>query len=87
MHLLGDPTGLQTRRFQWGFIRRVGGYIPVNNREGSGPTLYHHVDRCPRRGGVVVLFPEGRSRLQALLPEYRDPRGPRLLRDWLTNLF
>ena len=57
MHLLGDPTGLQTRRFQWGFIRRIGGYIPVNNRERSGPTLYHHVDRRLRRGGVVVLFP------------------------------
>lgn len=152
MHFLGDPTGLQTRRFQWAFIRRIGGYIPVNNRDGSGPTLYHHVDRCLQRGGIVVLFPEGRyggaegelgplrkgfahfavenhvpvlpvglsgtkdlwlrkkilvfigepisvegktvddvliegrERLAALLPVYRDPRGPRLLRRWLTDL-
>ena len=151
MHFLGDPTGLQTRRFQWAFIRSIGGYIPVN-REGSGPTLYHHVDRCLQRGGVVVLFPEGRygaaegsigalkkgfahfaidndvpvlpvglsgtkdlwlrkkilvfigkpifpegksvdelviegrAALESLLPAYRDPRGPRLLRRRLTNL-
>jgi 1-acyl-sn-glycerol-3-phosphate acyltransferase len=58
MHFLGDPTGLQTRRLQWAFIRRIGGYIPVNTR-GSGPTLYHHVDTCLQRGGIVVLFPEG----------------------------
>jgi 1-acyl-sn-glycerol-3-phosphate acyltransferase len=151
MHFLGDPTGLQTRRFQWAFIRRIGGYIPVN-RTGSGPTLYHHVDACLQRGGIVVLFPEGRygsaegalgtlkkgfahfaidngvpvlpvglsgtkdlwlrkkilvfigepispagksvddlviegrAALEALLPAYRDPRGPRLLRRRLTNL-
>jgi len=152
MHFLGDPTGLQTRRFQWAFIRRIGGYIPVNNREGSGPRLYEHVNRCLQRGGIVVLFPEGhyggvegevgplkkgfahfavdnhvpvlpvglsgtkdlwlrkkilvfigapisvedrsvdelvaegQAQLEALLPAYRDPRGPRLLRKWLTNL-
>jgi 1-acyl-sn-glycerol-3-phosphate acyltransferase len=152
MHFLGDPIGLQTRRFQWAFIRRIGGYIPVNNRDGSGPMLYNHVNRCLQRGGIVVLFPEGRyggaegevgplkkgfahfaldnhipvlpvglsgtkdlwlrkkilvfvgapipvegktveevviegkARLEALLPVYRDPRGPRLLQSWLTNL-
>jgi 1-acyl-sn-glycerol-3-phosphate acyltransferase len=152
MHFLGDPTGLQTRRFQWAFIRSIGGYIPVNTREGSGPTLYRHVDTCLQRGGIIVLFPkghygsaegevgalkkgfahfaienhvpvlpvglsgtkdlwlrkkilvfmgepissdgrtvdelvaEGRRRLAALVPEYRDPRGPRLFQKRLTNL-
>lgn len=152
MHFLGDPTGLQNRRFQWAFIRRIGGYIPVNTHEVSGPNLYRHVNTCLQRGGVVVLFPEGRygdaegelgvlkkgfahfavenhvpvlpvglsgtkdlwlrkkilvligepirtdgltvdevvvagrSRLSALLPAYRDPRGPRFLRAWLTDL-
>jgi 1-acyl-sn-glycerol-3-phosphate acyltransferase len=152
MHFLGDPTGLQTRRLQWAFIRRIGGYIPVNNHEGGGARLYHHVNTCLQRGGVVVLFPEGRygsaegsvgelkkgfahfafenrvpilpvglsgtkdlwlrkkilvligepifpegksvdemvlegrAGLAALLPDYRDPRGPRFLRHWLTNL-
>jgi 1-acyl-sn-glycerol-3-phosphate acyltransferase len=152
MHFLGDPTGLQTRRFQWAFIRSIGGYIPVNTREGSGPTLYRHVDTCLQRGGIVVLFPEGRYgaaegevgelkkgfahfaienhvpvlpvglsgtkdlwlrkkilvfigepissdgrtvdelvaegrlRLAGLVPEYRDPRGPRFLQKRLTNL-
>jgi 1-acyl-sn-glycerol-3-phosphate acyltransferase len=59
LHFLGDPYGLQTHRFQWAFVRSVGGYIPVNNREGSGPALYHHVDKCLQRGGVVALYPEG----------------------------
>jgi 1-acyl-sn-glycerol-3-phosphate acyltransferase len=152
VHFLGDPLMLQTKKVQWAFVRRVGGYIPVDNREGSGPQLYRHVDKCLQRGGIVALYPEGhygssegrvddfkkgfayfsiknevpvvpvglsgtkdlwlrkkilvfigkpiypdghdvgslvsegRSQLQALLPEYRDPRGPRLLRHWLTNL-
>src|ERR1035437_7180251 len=33
LHFLGDPYGLQKHRFQWAFVRSVGGYIPVNNRE------------------------------------------------------
>jgi 1-acyl-sn-glycerol-3-phosphate acyltransferase len=152
MHFLGDPTGLQTRKFQWAFIRRIGGYIPVNTRMGSGPALYQHVDKCLQRGGIVVLFPEGHygaaegevgalkkgfahfaianhvpvlpvglsgtkdlwlrkkilvyigapidttgrsvddlvaeghRQLAALVPTYRDPRGPRFLQKQLTNL-
>ncbi|HXA43651.1 MAG TPA: 1-acyl-sn-glycerol-3-phosphate acyltransferase [Candidatus Solibacter sp.] len=152
MHFLGDPTILQTRKVQWAFVRMVGGYIPVNNRDGSGPTLYHHVDRCLEQGGVVALYPEGHygaeegkidefkkgfahfaihnhvpvlpvalsgtqdlwlrkkilvfigepiepeghtveslvaeghARMEHLLPAYRAPWGPRLLRNWLTHL-
>jgi 1-acyl-sn-glycerol-3-phosphate acyltransferase len=151
VHFLGDAYGLQTRRFQWAFIKSIGGHIPVNNRGGSGPALYHHVDKCLQRGGIVALYPEGRyggaegevgelkkgfahfaknqvpmlpvglsgtkdlwlrkkilvfigepidpagmtveqlvavgrQRLADLLPEYRDPRGPRLFRKRLTSL-
>jgi 1-acyl-sn-glycerol-3-phosphate acyltransferase len=152
VHFLGDPSGLRTHRFQWWFVRRVGGYIPVDRREGGGPRLYRHVDRCLQRGGVVALYPEGqygdaegalgelkkgfahfaidnavpvvpvalsgtqelwlrkrilvfvgepidpaghtvetlvaegRRRLAELIPPYRAPRGPRLLRRWLTEL-
>jgi 1-acyl-sn-glycerol-3-phosphate acyltransferase len=59
LHFLGDPTMLQTHWLQWRFIRSIGGYIPVNKRDGSGPALYRHVNRCLRRGGVVALYPEG----------------------------
>jgi 1-acyl-sn-glycerol-3-phosphate acyltransferase len=59
IHFLGDPYGLRSRRIQWWFVRQVGGYIPVNNREGSGPALYRHVNRCLQHGGVVALYPEG----------------------------
>jgi 1-acyl-sn-glycerol-3-phosphate acyltransferase len=155
IHFLGDPYGLLNHKFQWWFIRKVGGYIPVDNRHGSGPTLYHHVDKCLERGGVVALYPEGHygtregsvgdfkkgfahfaihnnvpilpialsgtqdlwlrkkilvtigtpispegytaerveelvaaghQQLAGLLPEYRQSRGPKLLRKWLTNL-
>jgi 1-acyl-sn-glycerol-3-phosphate acyltransferase len=151
VHFLGEPSGLQRRRFQWAFIKSIGGYIPVNPA-GSGPALYRHVDTCLRRGGIVALYPEGRygtsegevgelkkgfahfaihnkvpvlpvglsgtkdlwlrkkilviigepiqprdmtveqlvavgrQRLADLLPEYRDPRGPRLFRMRLTDL-
>ena len=153
VHFLGDPYGLTAKKVQWAFVRRVGGYIPVDKCERSGPRLYRHVDSCLQRGGIVALYPEGhygategrvddfkegfahfaikngvplipvgisgskdlwlrkkilvfieeaiypegydvesrvsegRARLQALLPEYRDPRGPRLFQNWLTNLF
>jgi hypothetical protein len=40
----------------------------------------------PEGKSVDDLVSEGRQRLEALLPAYRDPRGPRLLRGWLTNL-
>jgi 1-acyl-sn-glycerol-3-phosphate acyltransferase len=152
LHFLGDPYMLQTRRFQWAFVKSVGGYIPVNNRQGSGPHLYVHVNKCLRRGGCVGLYPEGHygekegdlgefkkgfahfaidndvlvlpvalsgtkdlwwrkrirvfigepisprghtveslvavghARVKALLPEYKDPRGPKLFRKRLTNL-
>ena len=59
MHFLGDPYGLQNKTFQWNFVKSVGGYIPVNNREGSGPQLYRHVNKCLQVGGVVALYPEG----------------------------
>jgi 1-acyl-sn-glycerol-3-phosphate acyltransferase len=153
IHFLGDPYGLETHRVQWAVVRAVGGYIPVNNREGSGPRLYRHVDLCLQRGGVVALYPEGHygarearvdefkkgfahfaidnnvpvlpvalsgtkdlwwrkkvrafigdpispqghtveslveeghASLQALLPEYHEPFGPKPLRRKLTNLF
>ena len=35
---------------------------------------------------VDQLVAEGRRRLASLLPTYKDPRGPRLLRKRLTNL-
>lgn len=153
LHFLGDPTMLQTHAWQWRFIRSIGGYIPVNKAEGSGPALYRHVDRCLQRGGVVALYPEGHfgaaegtvgafkkgfahfaltnhvpvvpvalsgtkdlwlrkrvhvvvgtpispdgrtvdelvsdghDRVAHLVPPYREPRGPRLLRKRLTSLF
>jgi 1-acyl-sn-glycerol-3-phosphate acyltransferase len=40
----------------------------------------------PEGHTVESLVEEGRHRLQALLPEYHEPRGPKLLRQWLTNL-
>jgi 1-acyl-sn-glycerol-3-phosphate acyltransferase len=59
VHFLGDTTVLATRRFQWAMVKSVGGFIPVNRKLHSDAVLFHHVDACLRRGGVVALFPEG----------------------------
>jgi 1-acyl-sn-glycerol-3-phosphate acyltransferase len=59
VHFLGDPYDLQNKKFQWNFVKAMGGFIPVNRREGSGPCLYNHVNTCLQRGGVVALYPEG----------------------------
>jgi 1-acyl-sn-glycerol-3-phosphate acyltransferase len=58
IHFLAVPGNLAQRRVQWWFVRKMGGYIPVN-RGGSGADLFEHVDRCLRAGGIVALFPEG----------------------------
>jgi 1-acyl-sn-glycerol-3-phosphate acyltransferase len=59
VHFLGDTTVLATRRFQWAIVKSVAGFIPVNRKLHSDAVLFHHVDKCLQRGGVVALFPEG----------------------------
>ena len=58
VHFLANPENLIGHRVHWAFVRAVGGYIPVDLRHGSGPTLFRHVDRCLSAGGVVAIFPE-----------------------------
>jgi len=58
VHFLGDPTVLISRRFQWWVKRHVGGYVPVYPSKRSGEKLYHHVEECLERGGVVAIYPE-----------------------------
>jgi 1-acyl-sn-glycerol-3-phosphate acyltransferase len=59
IHFLGNPEGLVKHRVQWRVVRSVGGYIAVNPNLHGNRTLYHYVDLCLGRGGVVALFPEG----------------------------
>ena len=59
IHFLGNPEGLVKRRVQWRVVRAVGGYIAVNPNQHGDRALYHYVDLCLERGGVVGLFPEG----------------------------
>jgi 1-acyl-sn-glycerol-3-phosphate acyltransferase len=152
MHFLANPANLVQHPVHWWFIRRIGGYIPVDLRHRQGPELFRHVDRCLRLGGVVGIFPEaaygpregelqqtfhdgfahfavdnqvpvlpvalsgtkdlwlrkrvevhigralepgddvkdllarGRGALQALLPDYVEPPGPKPMRRLLTRL-
>lgn len=58
VHFLANPANLVQHRVHWAFVRAVGGYIPVDLEHGSGPALFHHVDRCLAAGGVVAIFPE-----------------------------
>jgi 1-acyl-sn-glycerol-3-phosphate acyltransferase len=59
VHFLGDTTMLVTHKLQWALVKSVGGYIPVNRQARPDTVLFHHVDRCLQRGGVVAIYPEG----------------------------
>jgi 1-acyl-sn-glycerol-3-phosphate acyltransferase len=59
VHFLGDTTILVTRRVQWALVKSVGGFIPVNRQARPDTVLFHHVDQCLQRGGVVAIYPEG----------------------------
>ncbi len=59
VHFLGDTTLLVTRKVQWALVKSVGGYIPVNRQARPDTVLFHHVNRCLERGGVVAIYPEG----------------------------
>lgn len=59
VHFLGDTTILVTRKVQWALVKSVGGFIPVNRQARPDTVLFHHVDQCLKRGGVVAIYPEG----------------------------
>lgn len=58
LHFLANPANLITHRLHWIFVRKVGGYIPVDLKAGAGPELFRHVNRCLQAGGLVGIFPE-----------------------------
>jgi 1-acyl-sn-glycerol-3-phosphate acyltransferase len=58
IHFLADPTILVTRKVQWFFVRKAGGYVPVVRERRGDQALFHHVDRCLEVGGAVAIFPE-----------------------------
>ena len=59
VHFLGDTTMLVTHKLQWALVKSVGGFIPVNRQARPDSVLFHHVNRCLQRGGVVAIYPEG----------------------------
>jgi 1-acyl-sn-glycerol-3-phosphate acyltransferase len=59
VHFLGDTTILVTRKVQWALVKSVGGFIPVNRQARPDTVLFHHVNQCLQRGGVVAIYPEG----------------------------
>jgi 1-acyl-sn-glycerol-3-phosphate acyltransferase len=70
LHFLGDTTQLVNRKFQWAMVKSVAGFIPVNRNLHPDTVLFHHVNTCLQRGGVVALYPEGNygSKEGAILP-------------------
>ena len=59
VHFLGETLGLVHRKVQWALVKSVGGFIPVNRQAHPDVVLFHHVNRCLQRGGVVAIYPEG----------------------------
>lgn len=153
LHFLANPKNLVKHASHFWFVRKVGGYIPVDLDHVQGPQLFKHVRACLERGGSIGIFPEAaygplegqlqqtfkkgfahfavesgvpilpvalsgtkdlwlrktirvvigepidprgrdvdalvalaRERLQALLPGYQEPTGPKPLRKFLTRL-
>lgn len=44
-----------------GWLLLAGGGIPVDTQSHSNAKLFEHTLICLRKGGVIALFPEGRS--------------------------
>jgi 1-acyl-sn-glycerol-3-phosphate acyltransferase len=59
VHFLGDTTLLVTHKVQWGLVKAVAGFIPVNRKARPDNLLFQHVNKCLERGGVVAIYPEG----------------------------
>jgi 1-acyl-sn-glycerol-3-phosphate acyltransferase len=58
IHVFGDLLGIT--RWQMGLVRRIGGVIPVDRRDGRSPAVLEQAERCLRVGGSLLIFPEGR---------------------------
>jgi 1-acyl-sn-glycerol-3-phosphate acyltransferase len=70
IHYLADPTSMMRNRPLWALVRAAGGIVPVDRAKPGNTSLFRHVERCLKAGGVVAIFPEGDfgPREGALLP-------------------
>jgi 1-acyl-sn-glycerol-3-phosphate acyltransferase len=58
IHVFGDLLGIT--RWQMRLVRRIGGVIPVDRRDGRSTAVLEQAERCLRVGGSLLIFPEGR---------------------------
>ncbi len=59
IHYLADPTSMMRNRPLWALVRAAGGIVPVDRAQPGNTSLFRHVERCLKAGGVVAIFPEG----------------------------
>jgi 1-acyl-sn-glycerol-3-phosphate acyltransferase len=59
IHYLADPTSMMKNRPLWALVRAAGGIVPVDRAQPGNTSLFRHVERCLKAGGVVAVFPEG----------------------------
>ena len=58
IHVFGDLLGIAP--WQMRLVRRIGGVIPVDRRDGRSAAVLEQAERCLRVGGSLLIFPEGR---------------------------
>ena len=58
IHVFGDLLGVPMWAVR--LVRRVGGVIPIDRRDGRSPAVLGHAEECLRVGGSLLIFPEGR---------------------------
>ena len=58
IHVFGDLLGVPVWAVR--LVRRVGGVIPVDRRDGRSAAVLEHAEHCLQVGGSLLIFPEGR---------------------------
>lgn len=58
IHVFGDLLGVPVWAVR--LVKRVGGVIPIDRRDGRSAAVLDHAERCLRAGGSLLIFPEGR---------------------------
>ncbi|HEY2702192.1 MAG TPA: lysophospholipid acyltransferase family protein [Candidatus Dormibacteraeota bacterium] len=70
IHVFGDLVGVPVWAVR--LVKRIGGVIPIDRREGGSSAVLDHAEACLVAGGSLLIFPEGRcNQVEGAAGEFR----------------
>jgi 1-acyl-sn-glycerol-3-phosphate acyltransferase len=70
IHVFGDLVGVPVWAVR--LVKRIGGVIPIDRREGGSAAVLDHAEACLEAGGSLLIFPEGRcNEVEGAAGEFR----------------